>query len=143
MIKQPSNTFEFREQLPDINQYFDLFNTTDWNKEYAFTAKDLENALKGSWYAVSVFDSNRLIAFGRVLADGVHHALIVDMIVHPDHQGKRVGSALLERLVKKCKENNIRDIQLFAAADMYEFYEKGGFQRRPPNAPGMQYGRTA
>ena len=79
MNKQPSNAVEFKEQLPNINEYLDLFNTTGWNKEYDFTAKDLEKALKGSWYAVSAFDSKKLIGFGRVLADGVHHALIVDI----------------------------------------------------------------
>jgi hypothetical protein len=40
--------------------------------------------------------------------------------------------------VQKCKGNNIRDIQLFAAKDKSEFYEKFGFEKRPINAPGMQ-----
>jgi hypothetical protein len=42
-------------------------------------------------------------------------------------------------LVKKCEDNKIRDVQLFAASDKYEFYEKHNFEKRPLNAPGMQY----
>lgn len=133
------NSIQCKEQLPTINEYWDLFNTTGWNNEYKFTPIDLERAIEKSWYALSAFDSGKLIGFGRVLADGVHHALIVDLIVHPQYQGYGIGSLLLERLVAKCKEENIRDIQLFAAADKYEFYEKHGFEQRPRNAPGMQY----
>jgi len=59
--------------------------------------------------------------------------------IHPDYQGKGLGSKLLDRLVQKCKDNKIRDIQLFAARDKCEFYEKFGFEKRLPNAPGMQF----
>ncbi len=139
MTLQLLNSIQYKEHLPAINEYWDLFNTTGWNIEYKFTAADLKKAIGNSWYALSAFDSGKLIGFGRVIADGVHHALIVDMIVHPQYQGKGIGSLLLEKLVKKCKEENIRDIQLFAAADRYGFYEKHGFEQRPHNAPGMQY----
>ena len=73
-----------------------------------------------------------------MIADGVHHALIVDMIIHPDYQGQGLGSKLLDRLVTKCIYSKIRDIQLFAAKDKFKFYEKFGFEKRPINAPGMQ-----
>ncbi|MGA7161375.1 MAG: GNAT family N-acetyltransferase [Bacteroidota bacterium] len=139
MSDQSPYNIEFKEELPNIKEYWNLFNTTDWNQEYNFTIADLKRAMEKSWYVLSAFDAGKLIGIGRVIADGVHHALIVDMIVHPHYQGKGIGSLLLERLVIKCKEFNIRDIQLFAAADKYGFYEKHGFQRRPQNAPGMQY----
>ncbi len=141
MDTQFLNTIQFKEQLPNSSDYWILFNTTDWNNEYKFTPADLKKAIGNSWHALSAFDSDKLIGFGRVIADGVHHALIVDIIVHPQYQGKGIGSLLLEKLVKKCREANIRDIQLFAAADKYRFYEKHGFEKRPQNAPGMQYRR--
>ena len=73
-----------------------------------------------------------------MIADGIHHALIVDLIIHPDFQRKGLGSNLLDMLVKKCKEHNIRDIQLFSAKDKFVFYENHGFIKRPENAPGME-----
>jgi N-acetylglutamate synthase-like GNAT family acetyltransferase len=63
------------------------------------------------------------------------------LIIHPDYQGRGLGSRVLERLVQNCKEHNIRDIQLFSAKDKSEFYEKFGFEKRPTNAPGMQLKR--
>jgi ribosomal protein S18 acetylase RimI-like enzyme len=129
---------EFRDILPAIDDYYDLFDTTGWNKEYNFNKRDLEKAIKNSWYTLSIYDFDKLVGFGRIIADGVHHALIVDLIIHPDYQGKGLGTQLLERLVIRCKKYSIRDIQLFAAKDKYGFYEKLKFKIRPINAPGMQ-----
>ena len=128
----------FTDTLPNTKDYWDLFQTTGWNDGYNFAQHDLEKAIKNSWYSNSIYDSDKLIGFGRVIADGIHHAFIVDLIIRPDYQGKGLGSKLLHNLVAKCKEANIRDIQLFAAKDKYGFYEKFGFEKRPINAPGMQ-----
>lgn len=128
----------FTEILPKTEDYWNLFQTTGWNDEYNFTRQDLENAIKSSWYLNSVYNFDKLIGFGRVIADGVHHAFIVDLIIHPDYQGQGLGSTLLDKLVTKCKDSKIRDIQLFAARDKFVFYEKYGFEKRPINAPGMQ-----
>lgn len=138
MKKNICDEIVFEDTLPGINDYWDLFQTTGWNNEYNFSIQDLENAIRNSWFSCSIYDSNKLIGFGRVIADGVHHALIVDIIIHPEYQGKGLGSKLLERLIRKCKDNKIRDIQLFAAEDQFAFYEKFGFEKRPINAPGMQ-----
>jgi len=138
MANEIQETIIFKETLPDIKEYWNLFQTTGWNQEYNFSIQDLANAIQNSWYSMSIYDSDKLIGFGRVIADGVHHALIVDLIIHPDYQNKGLGSRLLDMLVSKCKKNKIRDIQLFSAKDKYSFYEKFGFEKRPDNAPGMQ-----
>ena len=138
MANEIQETIIFKETLPDIKEYWNLFQTTGWNQEYNFSIQDLANAIQNSWYSMSIYDSDKLIGFGRVIADGVHHALIVDLIIHPDYQSKGLGSRLLDKLVSKCKKNKIRDIQLFSAKDKYSFYEKFGFEKRPDNAPGMQ-----
>ena len=138
MANEIQETIIFKETLPDIKEYWNLFQTTGWNQEYNFSIQDLANAIQNSWYSMSIYDSDKLIGFGRVIADGVHHALIVDLIIHPDYQNKGLGSRLLDKLVSKCKKNKIRDIQLFSAKDKYSFYEKFGFEKRPDNAPGMQ-----
>ena len=138
MANEIQETIIFKETLPDIKEYWNLFQTTGWNQEYNFSIQDLANAIQNSWYSMSIYDSDKLIGFGRVIADGVHHALIVDLIIHPDYQSKGLGSRLLDKLVSKCKKNKIRDIQLFSAKDKYAFYEKFGFEKRPDNAPGMQ-----
>lgn len=129
----------YKEILPEINEYWNLFNTTGWNASYRFTVEELEKAIKNSWYVVSVFNTDSLIGFGRVISDGIHHAFIVDLIIHPGYQGKGIGSNLLSMLIKKCTDQHIRDIQLFSANGKSEFYKKFNFIKRKENAPGMQY----
>lgn len=128
-----------REQLPDKDEYFFLFTTTGWNEDYQVSANDLDRANRSSWLVVSAYDENKLVGFGRVMTDSVMHAMIFDMIVSPDYQGKGIGTMILTRLVDRCVAEGIRDIQLFCATGKRAFYEKNGFEARTDAAPGMQF----
>lgn len=129
---------KYSVQKPTAKNFTELFETTGWNSTYKLTSKELYTAIENSWYHISVYDGKKLIGFGRIICDGVVHALILDMIILPKYQGKGIGKIILDRLVKKCLDNKIRDIQLFCAKDKKEFYEKYGFLSRPDNAPGME-----
>jgi ribosomal protein S18 acetylase RimI-like enzyme len=129
---------EFTEKLPSAEQFFRLFETTGWNEKYELSSKELFAALKNSWYSVSVFETDQLIGFGRIICDGVVHALILDVIIHPKWQGEGIGKEVMDKLVSKCKKHKIRDIQLFSAKDKAGFYTKLGFKNRAENAPGME-----
>ncbi len=87
---------------------------------------------------VSAFDDDRLVGFGRVVTDHVMHAMIFDMIILPEYQGRGIGTMILNRLVERCLALGIRDIQLFCARGKIGFYEKNGFEARADDAPGMQ-----
>lgn len=128
----------YRNTLPEKGQFFNLFESTGWNKAYQLDENKLHEAIEQSWYSVSAYDENCLIGFGRIISDGILHALIVDLIVFPSYQGNGIGSSILNQLVDKCKSKGIRDIQLFCAKDMAGFYEKHGFLKRPIDAPGME-----
>jgi len=126
------------EQLPDKQEYFNLFITTGWNQQYQASPEQVEQANRNSWLTVSAYDEEKLVGFGRVVTDFVLHAMIFDMIILPAYQGQGIGTIVLERLVKKCKDHGIRDIQLFCAKGKRGFYEKNGFEVRAEDAPGMQ-----
>lgn len=129
----------YREMLPEPGAYFRLFASTGWNDEYRLTAAELARAIGTSWYVISAYDGYELVGFGRVIADGVHHALIVDLIVLPAYQRQGIGSAILQRLLARCHAHHIRDIQLFCAPGKEGFYHKHGFVPRPAGAPGMEW----
>jgi N-acetylglutamate synthase-like GNAT family acetyltransferase len=131
--------FSFTTKIPEKQSFYGLFNTTSWNAKYKLNSDQLYSAIENSWYLISAYDSNNLIGFGRIICDGIVHALILDLIVHPQYQGKGIGVEILNRLVKKCKEHHIKDIQLFCAKGYITFYEKHGFVKRPDDAPGMEY----
>ena len=126
------------EKLPDKQEYFDLFETTGWNDSYQASPEELERANLNSWLTTSAYDNDKLVGFGRVLTDFVLHAMIFDMIVLPDYQGKGIGTVIIDELVKRCRDHGIRDVQLFCAKGKRGFYEKHGFEVRPDDAPGMQ-----
>jgi GNAT superfamily N-acetyltransferase len=131
-------TITLSDQLPDKNEYFSLFITTGWNTNYKASPDELEKTNKNSWLVISAYEENKLVGFGRVVTDFVLHAMIYDMIVLPDHQGRGIGTKILKALVKRCKEQGIRDIQLFCAKGKRAFYERNGFDARAEDAPGMQ-----
>lgn len=128
----------YTNNLPPRDSFFALFETTGWNAEYRLTADELEQALRSSWYLVCAYDEETLVGIGRMVSDGVMHAMIYDMIVDPACQGQGIGTEILKRLVEHCRSHRIRDIQLFCARGKRLFYEKNGFSARPDDAPGMQ-----
>lgn len=130
---------DFFPDAPSPEDYYKLFLTTNWNDEYCFTKEEIEQSIRNIWYTISTYDGEELVGSGSILSDGIHHALIVNMIVHPGYKNRGIGTAILRLLVKKCMEARIRDIQLFAVENSYDFYKKFGFAARPLNAPGMQY----
>lgn len=129
-------TFDYG--LPAAEAYFELFETTGWNDEYHVSAEELMRANATSQFMVSAYEGGRLVGFGRLQSDGVLHAMIYEMIVHPELRGKGLGSQILQQLIQWCRENHIREAQLFCAHGRRRFYERNGFVARPQDAPGMQ-----
>ena len=133
---------EFRSEIPASHQFYQLFQTTGWNEKYRLSPEELAQALRSSWFVLSAYDGEQLVGFGRLVSDGVLHAMIYELIVLPEYQGQGIGGIILEKLVEKCQESGVRDIQLFCACGKRAFYEKRGFVARPEDSPGMQYIRA-
>ena len=133
----------YREQVPTSATYHQLFETTGWNQTYRAEADELYEAISSSWYALSAYDNDDLVGFGRVISDGVLYALICDLIVRPSCQGLGIGSTLLNKLIARCRAQQIRVIWLFSARGKSTFYKKFGFVERPVDGPGMQMLTTA
>ena len=130
------------EELPDKQEYHYLFESTGWNKIYTASPDELEIANRNSWLTICALDDDKLVGFGRVVTDFTLHAMIFDLIVLPDYQGRGIGTKVLKTLVEKCRAQGLRDVQLFCAKGQSAFYEKNGFEVRPDNAPGMQLKRS-
>lgn len=67
-----------------------------------------------------------LVKLGR---NGGKSALIEDVSVREDMQGKGYGLRLVKFLVKKAKSYNVYKILLNCTDDLVPFYEKAGFKR--------------
>lgn len=128
----------YTTELPSAEAFFHLFRTTGWHERHRLTAADLASALPRSWYAVSCYDGDRLVGFGRLLSDGAYQCFVCDMIVLPQYQRRGIGSEVLRRLLEHCRSAGIGWVQLTAAQGRSGFYERFGFRARPDDAPGMQ-----
>ena len=131
---------EFREQVPQLDEALALYGTTDWPEFEGLTRAEVESSLAASWFCVCVYEQEQCVGMGRVLSDGIVYALILDVIIAPDHRGAGLGRTVMDRLLTHCREAGIRDVLLFAAPGTGPFYERLGFHRRDPEAPGMQLG---
>ncbi|MGD9060761.1 MAG: GNAT family N-acetyltransferase, partial [Desulfobacterales bacterium] len=143
VLVMSDSTIAYHQQVPPATDYDRLFETTGWNNAYQASSQELYQAISNSWYVLSAYENDRLVGFGRIISDGVLYALICDLIVYPACQGKGIGSTLLNKLIERCRSQNIRIIWLFAAKGKSAFYKKFGFLERPTDAPGMQIALTA
>jgi GNAT superfamily N-acetyltransferase len=85
--------------------------------------------LSGTSMCFSVRYDGYLVAFCRILTDFVYRASIWDIMVHPDHQGKKVGTSLLDYALN---HPAIRDIPLIITytTELASFLTPHGFDHR-------------
>lgn len=66
-----------------------------------------------------------LVGAGRALADGLDCAYIADVAVHPDHQGRGLGTATMRRLLAQTSQ--YKKVFRYAKAGTEAFYRTLGF----------------
>jgi GNAT superfamily N-acetyltransferase len=85
----------------------------------------LRMVYENSMFRSLVFTDGRLIGAGRALADGLDAAYLADIAVHPHHQGRGLGQAIVGDLVRQCTGH--RKIILYANPGTESFYRRAGF----------------
>ena len=88
---------------------------------------DLKTTFSNSMFKCFVFDSGKLIAVGRALADGRDCSYICDVAVLPSHQGLGIGKQVVSKLIEFSQDH--KKIILYAAPGKEPFYRKLGFKR--------------
>ena len=127
----------YSTELPTAGAFRSILASTGWYPQGPPPIDRLAKSLAGTWYAVSAYDVDHPVGVGRIVSDGVIHALIADLIVLPAYQRRGIGSEILRRLLDQCRAHEIQMVQLFCASGKAGFYEKYGFVRRADDAPGM------
>ena len=122
--------FDLKHELSE-GQFNDLMRlyteTTYWAKNR--NREDVRKMLTNSDIIFVFADpkSDELIAFARVLTDKTYKALIFDVIVAPDRQGKGLGRALMEAIIEHPDLKDVSQFELYCRPDVIEFYKKWGF----------------
>ena len=101
----------------------DLREAVGWNR----MEKEYENPLMTSYYHIAVYEKEELIGYIDSVSNGVTDAYIQDLMVHPDYQGKGVGTDLMNKMIQYLKEKRIYIISVVFEERLKPFYDKFGF----------------
>ncbi len=119
-----------------VFEFTELRNAVGWPLTNERTT---ESALKNSLYSAVAIKNDRVIGFGRVIGDGGLYFYIQDIMVHPEHQGRGVGKALMDDLLHYIETHAGPGafVGLMAARGSAAYYGQFGFRMREADAPGM------
>ena len=83
----------------------------------AFWAKnrsinDLRKSLANSDAIISLWNGNEIVGFGRALSDGIFRAVLWDIVIDKNHQGKGYGKLIVNNLLNSRKLKNTKKIYL-------------------------------
>lgn len=116
------------DRLPDRDQLVALYESVGWTTYTADPAR-LERALDGSRWLRTVWDADTLVGLARAVGDGSTICYLQDVLVHPDHQRRGIGRAL----VQACLDDHA-DLRQFVLVtddrpEQHAFYESLGLTR--------------
>jgi ribosomal protein S18 acetylase RimI-like enzyme len=114
-----------RNGVYEISELNNLLATMKWDVK---PIEKLEKARSLTWgWIIARDEKDQLIGFVRILSDGIYHAYILHMIVHPDYQGRGIGKAIMKELMRMLGEQRLVPT-LVAAPGKAKFYKKFGFE---------------
>lgn len=125
------------ENKLDVQTYFDLRTSVEWIN---FSPEQTQIALKNSVLDIVAYDQEKAVGMGRIVGDGAIYCYVQDVVIHPNYQGKGIGSTILNKLIEKVAQNledgERMSLGLVAAQGKESFYRKFGFKDLPHEASG-------
>ena len=105
-------------------------------RKHAFWAQqrsipDLPQMLQGSPVVVSLWRGKRLVGFGRASSDGIHRAVLWDIVVAGDLQGRGLGRQVVEALLDSPSLRHVERVYLMTT-NSAGFYRQLGFSSAEP-----------
>lgn len=109
----------------DWDKILQLFQKINWKHR---VASEIQNAFKLSTTTIFIYHQDEVIAFGRVIGDGRYYAMLADVVVDPDYQGKGLGKYLVTALNDTLV--NYHFVNLSAAPGADKFYKNMGWKKQ-------------
>jgi len=103
----------------------ELFQAVGWGHRDPIA---IRSAFARSSFKAFAFISDELVGFGRTIDDGKYYASVVDVVVHPTHQLKGVGKAIVQDLQSRL--DGFLVVTLTAAPDVQSFYSRLGWRKQ-------------
>jgi len=106
-----------------------LFQKEWWTAARSLDEVDDMLRLATHRYAIRHVASDHLVAFARVVTDGIFKALIFDVIVDDAHRGEALGHRLMKRIETDPTLSRVAHLELYCLPELQPFYERHGFTR--------------
>ena len=109
-----------------VSDLMDLYKNEFWSDKR--TREGVVKMLAATDVIIGLVDeSDRLIAFTRVITDFVYRAMIFDVIVKPTHRKTGLGAKLMDAVLNHPKLQTVESFALNCLPNMMPFYERWGF----------------
>ena len=122
----------------DPNELESLCQAVGWKSR---PLDKVQKAIARSFLIVAIWEISknprRLIGFARVISDGVFHATLSDMVIHPDFHSRGLGKKVIKYIVTQLTTEGVNDIILFTSPSVVDFYHSLGFICEPNNLKWM------
>lgn len=130
--------YTIEKKTPDLNVYMHLREISGLTP---FSRSAAAIGLKGTIFAVIVFDSAQAVGMGRLIGDGGCFFQVTDIAVHPDHQGRGLGKMIMDAIMGYVNSElpTTAYVSLIADVPANRLYEKVGFNETAPRSVGMSY----
>jgi ribosomal protein S18 acetylase RimI-like enzyme len=120
----------------DVAQLIALYCQAPWANTRSID--DAREMLTHTDVAITAWNGNRLVGFGRVLTDYVYRASIWDVIVDAGYQGQDIGTQIIQHILD---HPDLKRVELFWLCTRSPgFYEKLGFSSNEQT--GMVWARS-
>ena len=111
-----------------------------WAQQRSFA--QLRRMLAGSSVVVSLWRGKRLVGFGRASSDGIYRAVLWDVVVAGDLQGKGLGRQVVEALLAAPEIQQAERVYLMTT-NSSGFYQQLGFSSAQPQKLLIQHRSTS
>ncbi|NUC74125.1 GNAT family N-acetyltransferase [Haloterrigena sp. SYSU A558-1] len=135
-----ADSYRIREDLPDPETFAALREAAGMPPR---SLEGIERGLPNSLYGVVAVHvpTDEVVGMGRIVGDDGTVYRISDMAIRPEHQGRGLGTRIMERLEAYIEETAPPRAYVNLVADVDGFYERFGFEETRPASKGM-YRRT-
>lgn len=125
-------------RLPSVEEYLHLRAIAGLS---AFSEDAARAGLAGTIYSVMVLRDGSAVGMGRLIGDGGCFFQVVDIAVHPDHQGRGLGKAIMDAIMTYVSTElpTTAYVSLIADIPANKLYEKFGFAETAPRSLGMAF----